>query len=36
MPIWDHGPFKWSTPPDAMWLPILVNLVVLFVEIGDG
>jgi hypothetical protein len=32
MPIRDHSPFKWPTPPDAMWLLILVNLVVFYVR----
>lgn len=32
MPIWDRRPFTWPTPPDAMWLLILVNLVALYVR----
>jgi len=36
MPVWDHSPFKWPTPPYVMWLLILVNLVVFFVQVGNG
>lgn len=36
MPIWDHSPFKWPTPPYVMWLLIVVNFVVFFVQAGAG
>jgi membrane associated rhomboid family serine protease len=36
MPVWDHSPFKWPTPPYVMWLLIVVNLIVFFVQVGDG
>jgi membrane associated rhomboid family serine protease len=36
MPIWDHSPFKWPTPPYVMWLLIVVNLIVFFVQVGGG
>ena len=36
MPLWDHSPFKWPTPPYVMWLLIVVNLVVFFVQASGG
>lgn len=36
MPIWDHSPFRWSTPPYVMWLLIIANFVVFFIEFGTG
>jgi len=36
MPIWDHSPFKWPTPPYVMWLLIAVNFIVFFVQSGGG
>ena len=30
MPLWDHSPFKWPTPPYVMWRLIVVNFVVFF------
>ncbi|MGD0024386.1 MAG: rhomboid family intramembrane serine protease [Xanthobacteraceae bacterium] len=36
MPIWDHSPFKWPTPPYVMWLLIVVNFAVFFVQAGGG
>jgi membrane associated rhomboid family serine protease len=35
-PIWDHSPFKWSTPPYVMWLLIAVNFAVFFLQSGAG
>ncbi len=32
MPIWDHSPFKWPTPPYVMWALIIINFAVFFVE----
>ena len=34
MPIWDHSPFKWPTPPYVMWALVIVNFAVFFVEVG--
>jgi membrane associated rhomboid family serine protease len=34
MPIWDHSPFKWPTPPYVMWALIAVNFAVFFIEAG--
>jgi membrane associated rhomboid family serine protease len=34
MPIWDHSPFKWPTPPYVMWALIGVNFAVFFIEAG--
>ena len=25
MPLWDHDPFEWPTPPYVMWTLIVVN-----------
>jgi membrane associated rhomboid family serine protease len=36
MPLWDHSPFKWPTPPYVMWLLIIVNFAVFFVQAGGG
>jgi hypothetical protein len=36
MPLWDHSPFKWPTPPYVMWLLIVINLIVFFVQMGGG
>jgi membrane associated rhomboid family serine protease len=36
MPLWDHSPFKWPTPPYVMWLLICANFIVFFVEVGGG
>ena len=30
MPVWDHNPFKWPTPPYVTWALIVVNFVVFF------
>src|SRR5580693_10161279 len=30
MPLWDHSPFKWPTPPYVMWALIVVNFAVFF------
>src|SRR5580704_9350007 len=34
MPIWDHNPFKWPTPPYVMWSLIAVNFIVFFLQAG--
>jgi membrane associated rhomboid family serine protease len=34
MPLWDHSPFKWPKPPYVMWVLIVINFAVFFVEAG--
>jgi membrane associated rhomboid family serine protease len=34
MPIWDHSPFRWPTPPYVMWLLIAANFAVFFLQSG--
>jgi membrane associated rhomboid family serine protease/Tfp pilus assembly protein PilF len=36
MPLWDHSPFKWSTPPYVMWFLIVLNLIVFLGEVSGG
>ena len=36
MPLWDHNPLKWPTPPYVMWALVAINLVVFFFQIGTG
>ena len=36
MPLWDHSPFKWPTPPYVMWFLIAVNFIVFFVQVSGG
>lgn len=36
MPIWDHSPFKWRSPPYVMWSLIAVNFAVFFLQSGGG
>jgi membrane associated rhomboid family serine protease len=36
MPIWDHNPFKWPSPPYVMWSLIVINFVVFFLQAGAG
>jgi membrane associated rhomboid family serine protease len=36
MPLWDHSPFKWPTPPYVMWAIIIVNFAVYFIQVGSG
>ena len=36
MPIWDHNPFKWPRPPYVMWLLIVANFGVFFLQAGAG
>lgn len=36
MPIWDHSPFKWRTPPYVMWTLIAANFAVFFLQAGVG
>ena len=30
MPLWDHDPFEWPTPPYVMWALIIINFAVFF------
>jgi membrane associated rhomboid family serine protease len=36
MPLWDHNPLKWPTPPYVMWGLVLVNFGVFFYQAGTG
>jgi membrane associated rhomboid family serine protease len=36
MPIWDHSPFKWPSPPYVIWSLIVVNFVIFFLQVGGG
>jgi membrane associated rhomboid family serine protease len=36
MPVWDHSPFRWPTPPYVMWLLIVVNFAIFFVLADAG
>ncbi len=36
MPLWDHSPFKWPTPPYVMWTIIVVNFLVFFIQASGG
>jgi membrane associated rhomboid family serine protease len=36
MPLWDHSPFKWPTPPYVMWFLIVLNFIVFFVQVGGS
>ncbi|MGA8615665.1 MAG: rhomboid family intramembrane serine protease [Xanthobacteraceae bacterium] len=36
LPLWDHSPFKWSTPPYVMWSLIAINFLVFFVQAAGG
>jgi membrane associated rhomboid family serine protease len=36
MPIWDHSPFKWPTPPYVMWSLIAANFIVFFLQAGTA
>jgi membrane associated rhomboid family serine protease len=36
MPIWDHSPFKWPSPPYVMWSLIAVNFAVFLLQSGGG
>ena len=35
-PVWDHCPFRWPTPPYVMWLLVILNLIVFFVQVGGA
>jgi membrane associated rhomboid family serine protease len=36
MPLWDHNPLKWPTPPYVMWLLVLINFGLFFYQAGTG
>jgi len=36
MPLWDHSPFRWPTPPYVMWSLIAVNFIVFFIQVDTG
>lgn len=36
MPIWDHNPFKWPSPPYVMWSLIVINFAIFFLQVGGG
>ncbi|MGP0094107.1 MAG: rhomboid family intramembrane serine protease [Xanthobacteraceae bacterium] len=36
MPLWDHSPFRWPTPPYVVWSLIVINFIVFFVQIVGG
>jgi membrane associated rhomboid family serine protease len=35
MPIWDHNPFKWPSPPYVMWSLIAINFIIFFLQAGS-
>ena len=34
LPLYDHSPFKWPTPPYVTWLLIAVNVIVFLAQIA--
>jgi membrane associated rhomboid family serine protease len=36
LPLWDHSPFKWQTPPYVMWSILIINFVVFFAQAAGG
>ena len=36
MPLYDHSPFKWPTPPYVTWGLIALNFIVFFLQAGSG
>jgi membrane associated rhomboid family serine protease len=34
IPIYDHSPFKWPTPPYVMWSLLVINFAIYFFEVG--
>jgi membrane associated rhomboid family serine protease len=36
LPLWDHSPFKWPTPPYVMWSIVIINFVIFFVQVAGG
>jgi membrane associated rhomboid family serine protease len=36
LPLWDHSPFRWPTPPYVMWALVIINFLVFFVQAAGG
>lgn len=36
MPVWDHNPFAWPKPPYVMWLLVVINFTVFFIQANGG
>jgi membrane associated rhomboid family serine protease len=36
LPLWDHSPFKWPTPPYVMWSIVVINFLIFFVQAASG
>ncbi len=36
MPIYDHSPFKWTTPPYVTWGLIALNFIIFFWQVSAG
>jgi membrane associated rhomboid family serine protease len=36
MPLYDHSPFKWPTPPYVTWGLIALNFIIFFLQAGSG
>jgi membrane associated rhomboid family serine protease len=36
MPLWDHNPLKWPSPPYVMWLLVAINFAVFFLQVASG
>src|ERR1700691_139242 len=36
LPLWDHSPFKWPTPPYVMWSIVIINFLIFFVQAAGG
>jgi membrane associated rhomboid family serine protease len=36
MPLWDHNPFRWPTPPYVMWTLIVINFALYFLQADSG
>jgi membrane associated rhomboid family serine protease len=34
MPLWDHTPFRWPTPPYVMWALIALNFIIFFFQVS--
>jgi membrane associated rhomboid family serine protease len=36
LPLWDHSPFKWPTPPYVMWSIVIINFLIFFLQAASG
>jgi membrane associated rhomboid family serine protease len=36
LPLWDHSPFKWPTPPYVMWSILILNFLIFFAQAAGG